>query len=54
MESKFKSVLPALVQSVSDFFELNVEIRLFGVRVFSFTWPPKDSRSVVKSDSLES
>lgn len=41
MESKFKGVASAFVQSVSDFFEVSVEIRLFGVRVFSFTWPPK-------------
>lgn len=44
METKVKSILPAMVQSVADFFEINVEIRLFGVRVFSFTWPPKNEQ----------
>lgn len=41
MESKFKSLATTFVSNVSDFFEINVEIRLFGVRVFQFTWPPK-------------
>lgn len=45
MESKVKSILPAMVQSVADFFEVNIEIRLFGVRVFSFTWPPKTEKN---------
>lgn len=48
MESKIKSVLPAMVQSVADFFEINVEIRLFGVRVFQFTWPPKNEQKKIE------
>lgn len=46
MDNKVKAILPAMVQSVADFFEINVEIRLFGVRVFHFTWPPKDDKNV--------
>lgn len=45
MESKFKAATAALVQNVADFFEISVEIRLFGVRVFSFVWPPKNESS---------
>lgn len=42
MNEKFKSAATSLVANMSDWFEINLEIRLFGVRVFSFTWPPKN------------
>lgn len=45
MDSKFKAATAALVQNIADFFEISVEIRLFNVRVFSFTWPPKSEKT---------
>lgn len=45
MESKFKAATAALVQNISDFFEVSLEIRLFGVRVFSFVWPPRKEQN---------
>ena len=38
-----KGIMPSLVKQVADWFEVDVTIRLFGVRVFSFTWPPKNN-----------
>lgn len=38
-----KGFMPSLVKQVSDWFEVDVTIKLFGVKVFSFTWPPKTS-----------
>lgn len=36
-----KGIMPSLVKQVADWFEVDVTIKLFGVKVFSFTWPPK-------------
>ena len=41
MESALKRSLPSLVQSVSEWFQVELTIKLFGVTIFSFTWPPK-------------
>lgn len=38
-----KGIMPLLVKQVADWFEVNVTIKLFGVEVFSFTWPPKNN-----------
>ena len=40
--SLVKTGLPQLLKSCADWFEVDVTIKLFGVKVFSFTWPPKD------------
>lgn len=46
-----KGVMPTLVKQVADWFEVDVTIKLFGVKVFSFTWPPKETPSVEPSKS---
>ena len=38
-----KSVIPNLIRQFSDFIQVDVTIKLFGVKVFSFTWPPKSN-----------
>lgn len=40
----FKKTMPTIVKQVADWFEIDVTIKLFGVKVFSFTWPPKDEK----------
>lgn len=40
----FKGFMPTLVKQLSDWFEVDVTIKLFGVKVFSFTWPPKSEQ----------
>ena len=45
-----KGIMPSLVKQVADWFEVDVTIKLFGVKVFSFTWPPKsDNKPIVES-----
>lgn len=39
--NSFKKTMPEIVKRVSDWFEIDLTIKLFGVKVFSFTWPPK-------------
>ena len=43
MEKSLKRTLPTLVRSLSDFVQVDLTIKLFGVTVFSFTWPPKNN-----------
>lgn len=43
--SIFKKTMPELVKRVSDWFEIDLTIKLFGVKVFSFTWPPKPEKN---------
>lgn len=48
--SVFKSAVPQILRQCADWFEVDVTIKLFGVKVFSFTWPPKQN---VESQNLE-
>lgn len=41
MEAALKKSMPAIVKQVAQWFEITVSIRLFGITVFSFTWPPQ-------------
>lgn len=41
----FKGLMPIFVKNASAFFEIHLTIKLFGVTVFSFTWPPKESEN---------
>lgn len=43
--SLFKKTMPTIVKQVADWFEVDVTIKLFGIKVFSFTWPPKQEQS---------
>lgn len=45
--SLLKSMLPQVLKQVSDCIQVDVTIKLFGVKVFSFTWPPESE--IVKS-----
>lgn len=36
-----KKFLPMLISNLKDCFEINLTIKLFGVTVFTFSWPPK-------------
>lgn len=38
--SLIKSILPSIVKNLSQFFELDLTIKLFGVKVFQFHFPP--------------
>ena len=40
-----KSLMPIIVKNAAEFFEISLTIKLFGVKVFSFTWPPKQNPS---------
>lgn len=42
--SLFKKTMPTIVKQVADWFEIDVTIKLFGIKVFSFTWPPKQEQ----------
>lgn len=42
-----KGMMPSLVKQVADWFEVDVTIKLFGVKVFSFTWPPKQEKNPI-------
>lgn len=44
--SLFKKTMPTIVKQVADWFEFDVTIKLFGIKVFSFTWPPKQEQPV--------
>lgn len=48
-----KSTLPTLVKNFSQFFELDLTIKLFGVTIFKFHWPPKDDNEVEPSNPFE-
>lgn len=43
--SLFQKSMPSIVRNVAQWFEVDVTIKLFGVKVFSFTWPPKESQN---------
>lgn len=49
--SVFKSTIPQILRQCADWFEVDVTIKLFGVKVFSFTWPPKAEQSNVNVES---
>ena len=40
MNDVIKSSMPKIVSSFSKFFEIDFTIKLFGVKVFTFHWPP--------------
>lgn len=40
-----KVALPKLVSSLKDWFSIDLTIKLFGVEVFHFEWPPRKSDS---------
>lgn len=48
-QSLLKSVLPSLIRNVSDWISVDVNVYLFGERVFSFTWPPKSNSKKTES-----
>ena len=53
--SLFKKTMPTIVQQVADWFEVDVTIKLFSVKVFSFTWPPKqETANAEVSDPFKS
>lgn len=43
MNSTLKQNLAVIVKNVSQFFELDIQIKLFGVPVFKFHWPPQSN-----------
>lgn len=43
-DNVIKKILPQLVKNVSKFFELDLTIRLFGVPVLKFHWPPESEK----------
>lgn len=38
-----QQVLPTIVKNFSQFFELDLTIKLFGVKVFQFHFPPQSN-----------
>ena len=51
METALKKSMPAIVKQIAQWFEITVSIRLFGVTVFSFTWPPKAEQENIEIKS---
>ena len=41
-----KKFLPALISNLKDWFEIDLTIKLFGVTIFTFQWPPKAAESL--------
>lgn len=39
---KQSSFMVKMISSLKDWFEINLTIKLFGVEVFTFNWPPKN------------
>lgn len=56
LENAVKKSLPSLVGSLKDWLSVKVEIRLFGVKIFTFVWPPEsdDKPGVVESNWFDS
>lgn len=44
METRvIRQALPSLVANLANWFEIDFEIKLFGVTVFQFHFPPKEN-----------
>lgn len=39
--SVFRATMPQILKACADWFQVDVTIKLFGIKVFAFTWPPK-------------
>ena len=51
VEHAIKKSLPSFIGSLKDWFSFRLEISLFGVKVFEFTWPPQNDSFVQHSNS---
>ena len=43
--SGLKTVLPMLLASLKDWLSIDLTIKLFGIDVFHFEWPPRKDSS---------
>lgn len=45
-----KVALRNFIGTLKDWFEIDLSIKLFGVEVFHFTWPPKNESNTISNE----